>query len=815
MDSMKAGVAALRAGLTRHRLQTIVIGLVVLVSATASVLGLALAADSSAPFDDAFRAQHGADVALAVDAARASGPHLAATGRRPGVTAVAGPFAEVTTTPRTGGPGGCPRPTRAHPCLGPTALRPMTLAGRASPGGPVDDITLESGHWPTRPGQIALSSADVYPDGSLPPGVTLGTRLTVPGAAGPVRLVVTGIATSVTGSADGWVAPAQIGRLLPPGKPGRQPPGRVQMLYRFADAGTAAAIRADVAAVAAALPPGAVAGTQSYLAVRAQEASGIAPIAPFVIAFGVIGMVMSALIVVNVVSGSVVAGYHRIGVLKSIGFTPGQVIAAYAGQALAPAVAGTLGGLVLGHLLAAALLGRAARAYQVAALGVPVWVDVAVPAAICALAGVAALVPAARAGRLSAVQAITAGRAPGAGRGFAAHRLLARLPLPRPVTLGLAIPFARPARAALTLVAVLVGATAVTLAAGLSGSLSRVVSGLSLTRTEQVQVQVPPGGSGEFVAGPGAGAPGHGGRPGHVSVTAALRTQPGTLHAVAEADTQVTVAGLAGQIPVTAFRGGSAWTGYPLISGHWYRGPGQADVPTGFLAATGLAVGDTVTITYGGRPVPVRIVGQVFDSENGGLAMITGWPTLATAGRPPAVTQYDVGLRPGTSAAAYAQALGARIGPAYFVRVNNTTRGLPVVDGLLAVLTLGLAAVAGLGVLNTALLHTRERVHDLGIFRAVGMTPRQTLAMVVCSVTGIGLAAGVIAVPAGIALQRFLVPAMAAAAGTGLPASFVDVYGGGELAGLACAGLVIAAAGALLPAGWAARSRPATALRTE
>jgi putative ABC transport system permease protein len=41
------------------------------------------------------------------------------------------------------------------------------------------------------------------------------------------------------------------------------------------------------------------------------------------------------------------------------------------------------------------------------------------------------------------------------------------------------------------------------------------------------------------------------------------------------------------------------------------------------------------------------------------------------------------------------------------------------------------------------------------------------------------------------------------------------VYGAGELAALALAGLAIALAGALLPAGWAARSRTASALRTE
>ena len=49
------------------------------------------------------------------------------------------------------------------------------------------------------------------------------------------------------------------------------------------------------------------------------------------------------------------------------------------------------------------------------------------------------------------------------------------------------------------------------------------------------------------------------------------------------------VAGLPGQVPVTAFRGNADRTGYDLISGRWLTGPGQADVPANFLTVTGKA----------------------------------------------------------------------------------------------------------------------------------------------------------------------------------------------------------------------------------
>ena len=98
------------------------------------------------------------------------------------------------------------------------------------------------------------------------------------------------------------------------------------------------------------------------------------------VAFGVIGLAMSVLIVANVVSGAVVAGYRRIGMLKSIGFTPGQVVAAYAGQVAVPAVAGCVAGVVAGQPAG----GAAARPDRQtstgsARCGVPLWVDVAVP----------------------------------------------------------------------------------------------------------------------------------------------------------------------------------------------------------------------------------------------------------------------------------------------------------------------------------------------------------------------------------------------------------------------------------------------------
>jgi putative ABC transport system permease protein len=796
-------VRAARGGLSGRRVQTVVIGLVLLISTAASTLALGLLVDSNAPFDHAFAAQHGSEVTATAQATTAQ---LAATAHLPGVTAAAGPFPETTITakiPVT------PPPGQSGPADGGFSQTQLTVVGRPSPGGPVDDLTLESGHWPTQPGQVVLTDV-------RGPGEQIGAQITVTGVPGSPHLTIVGFATSITQTAQAWVLPSEVAALRAPGAPGVS-----QMLYRFSSATTTSQTNGDIASVRAALPGGSVLGAESYLTVKLQDTSSIAPWVPFIVAFGVIGLVLSALIVANVVSGAVVAGTRRIGVLKSIGFSPGQVVASYVIQVAVPAFLGCVIGVVAGNLLSVPLLSQTAQVYGVGALAVPVWVDVAVPLAMLGLAGLTAVLFALRAGRMSAVQAIATGRAPRPKHGYAAHRMLGRDPwvrLPRAVTIGLAGPFARPARTAITLAAILFGGVAVTFGAGLGTSLDRVYNDLSHSASEPVQVSFPgaPSQNGNGKAGPGPGPALPSLAAQEHAVQAALRAQPGTLHYVAEADDDIAALGLPDRVSLIGFGGDGSWTGYALIAGHWYSSAGQADVNTAFLADTGTKVGDSYTITSGSRHLTIQIAGEIFDPGGGRPEIIASQSTLTALDPGLAPDQYDVALTAGTSAHAYANAVGAKLGQFYQVSSNSDSSSqFFVIIGMVTTLTLLLAAVAGLGVLNTVVLQTRERVHDLGVFKAIGMTPRQTMAMVVCSVAGIGLVAGLIAIPAGIAVHHFVLPAMGHAAQTDVPPSVLNVYRPGELVLLALSGLVIATAGALIPAGWAARTRTAFALRAE
>jgi putative ABC transport system permease protein len=771
-------------GLLRHKVQAVVIGMVLLISTASATLGLTLLAASNAPFTHAFGAQHGADVTVTVNAARASSADLAATRRLGGVTAAAGPFSASTVQAQFSG----------------QPFGQLTLSGRASPGGPVDDVVLNAGHWPDGPGQVVL---DASPGGGGPGGgPQLGSTLTLTGGPGPGALTVVGFGNSVTNTADGWVTPGEIARLRGPGVL-----ASTQMLYRFTDAASYAQVRADVAEVTRALPPGAVTGAASWLAAENQGASNGAIMEPFVVAFALIGLVMAVLIVGNVISGAVVAGYQRIGVLKSIGLSPAQVMVVYLSRVGWPALTGCLAGVVVGNLLAVPVLQGSADAYGVGAQHTPWWASVVAPAGMLALTALAALGPALRAGRLSAAEAIAAGRAPRMGRGYAAHRLAARLRLPRPIGLGLAAPAARPARTVVTLAAVAFGATAVIFAFGLHSSLSRAAQSQSLSGTVPVQIQP---------FGLGAGPQQTPDAAQDAAVTAALRAQPGTLHQVALYQNQVKVPGIAGNVNAQAFGGDASWTGYGIIAGRWSNAPGEVDVNTAFLNQSGLAVGGTATVNTGTAQVTVRIVGEVFQpgSEPTLYGSAQTLPGVATDVN---LQQYDVGLRPGTSAAAYIQAVNARLGSNNPWQATTPDKGkfYTIASGLVGLLALMVAIAAGLGVLNTVLMTTRDRVHDLGVFKALGMRPGQMLTMVVCWIAGPAVVAAAIAAPAAVALNAATVRAMAGTAHTGIPASFTQVFPPSRLALLSLAAVVIAVAGALLPASWAARARPAVALRAE
>ncbi|MGW2826281.1 ABC transporter permease [Streptomyces sp. NPDC001443] len=781
---MSALGKVVRSGVARRRVQTLVIGLTTLMAVAAAVLGGTLMVISDGPFDDAFARQHGAHLSVQFDAGRVSAGQLSASGAAEGVSAAAGPFPTATVTPRAdeAGPGW-----------------PITVVGRSGPGRDVDEVTLLNGRWPVRAGEIVLSAdSPLIPD--------LGGKVAFSRPSGAPTLTVVGVARSVTQTADAWVLPLQMPALTEPGG------GGYQMVYRFTHADTAAQITAGGKAVTASLPRAAAVGEQSWLTVRKNAERATALYVPFLVTFGVLGLVMSVLVVGNVVASAVGTQTRRIGVLKAVGFTPAQVVRAYVGQALVPAAVGTALGVLAGHLLAVPVLAEATDVYGTSSLAVAPWVDLAVIAGVLGLVAATAWAGAWRAGRLRTVDALAVGRTASAGRGRWAVRLAGRLPLPQPVALGLARPFARPARALAMGTAVLFGTVAATFTVGMSASLGEVMKAKAHDAADVTVPEPLPefGPRGTVIEKPRADP---------AAVAAAVEATAGTAKYYRAATVRATVAGLTGTVDVIAFTGDASWGGYTMVEGRWIGGPGEAAVPTAFLAATGTRIGDTLTLGGLAEPVTVRIVGEVLDPRNSGMQVFTDARTLTPARPDLTDASHHIAVTSGTDVAAYVDALNRDLAPlGVTAQIGGPGAGSDMVvtlDALSALLTLMLVAVAALGVLNGVLLDTRERVREIGVHKALGMTPRQTLAMVLTSVVVTGLVAGALGVPLGVSVHGWVMPAMGDGAGLRLPDSVIAVYHGAELLPLALGGLLIAALGALLPAGWAARARTATALRTE
>jgi putative ABC transport system permease protein len=737
-------------GAQRRRVSTIVIIAATTMAVTATVLAGLLLAASSAPFANAFAQQKGAHLAAFFDSKATTSQQAAATASK--ADQALGPFPVATAVVKED-PGTPPTP-------------PLKVVGRPDPSGdPIDRVTLLDGRWPRAAGEIVTARTNVR----IPTGVVLhlenGSTLTVVGEA-----------RSLSATAQGWVTPEEAVAL---GQTGWQ------MLYRYSDAGSAAAMTAHKNA----LGPGAQ--TQSWLDVRNDAAHRTQLYVPLLSAFGLIGLALAALVIGNVTAGTVASATRRIGVMKALGLTPSQVVRACLAQALIPGLIGAVLGIVAGDFLAVPLTSDVADLFGTVPMSVTPWVDAAaIAAAALVIAGTAA--PAAwRAARLRTVDALAVGRTPHSGRGRVATRLAARTRLPRPVSLGLAQPFTRPARLLAMLVTIGLGTAAATFAIGLAVSL-RHVQAADQKPDSSADVNVGPS--------PENRDP--------LAAEAAIAAAPGTARYYGRGPADISVDGLREPARGVVTSGDASWAGYEMLDGHWYGKPGEAVVNTAFLTATGKHVGDTVT---GSGHGPLTLVGEVFDgSANNHLYTdIAGLPGQDQ------LLEWYVELKPGTDRDAYVQALQARKFNAMPTQTEGVDGTLLLLDSITALLTALLVSVAGLGVLNAVVLESRDRVHDIGVHKSMGMTPKQTAAMVVASIGIPGLVGGLAGVPAGYLLHRWAVPAMARGAGIRLPDSTIDVYAPILLGILALAGLALAAGGALLPAGWAARTRTAVALRTE
>jgi putative ABC transport system permease protein len=758
-------------GIRRHRLQTAVVFVIAGLAITVGAMGGTLLVQTSSPYDHAFDVLAGPHLVVTFDASKTTSSVVAATATLPGVTAAGGPWA-VADVPME---------------IGDTKFE-AGVVGRDDPGGKLDRVQLVQGRWVRGPGEIVLTRAL-----ALGYRISVGDRVKSLGIPDRPVLTVVGEAVDVIPYANrGWVSSGQVGALV-----AGDAFNGYRMVYRFRSAATRADLRADVKEIEENVPVGAVLGYSSYLDFRDSYNFTNSLILTFLFAFAALALGAVAVIVANVVTGAVLASYRDIGILKAIGFVPRQVVLVFVVQMLIPGLVAAVIGVPLGALAAKPLLNMAADAMGLPAPSALAYgVDALVLFAGLGIVVAAAALPAWRASRLNAVTAITTGTAPSGRWSTSLHGRLGWWTLPRPVAVGAGDAFARPLRGALTVVAILVGVATLVFASGLYTAILRF-NDLFTSPDYQVTVS----------------------RFGGFSDAATmdlLQRQSGTSIVVGERQLELALPGQVDPVPAQILRGSSERLGYKVAEGRWFTGPGEAVVGVVFNPYH-WRVGQTVDVVLEGKPLQVHVTGACYCF----FSLSMDWSTLAAIAPTAQPSNYLVQLRAGTNVDAYIKAVSLAE-PDFLAPSAAGGGGGPgvniegILDTLVAALAVVLGLIAGLGVFNTLLLTTRERVRDIAILKAIGMTPGQVSAMVMTSAFVLGSMGAILGIPAGIVLYDYLVDAMARVANfTISSSSFQLVIHPLQLGGVALAGVLVAMLGAILPARWAARAPAANVLNIE
>jgi ABC-type antimicrobial peptide transport system permease subunit len=89
------------------------------------------------------------------------------------------------------------------------------------------------------------------------------------------------------------------------------------------------------------------------------------------------------------------------------------------------------------------------------------------------------------------------------------------------------------------------------------------------------------------------------------------------------------------------------------------------------------------------------------------------------------------------------------------------------------------------------------------------------IVMVATSAGFLALVGGMAAVPAGVALYRFLFNLLSNLGGNDTPSSLYDVFAPWELIAIPLAGVIVAIGAALVPGRWAARTNVVEVLHAE
>jgi putative ABC transport system permease protein len=194
-------------------------------------------------------------------------------------------------------------------------------------------------------------------------------------------------------------------------------------------------------------------------------------------------------------------------------------------------------------------------------------------------------------------------------------------------------------------------------------------------------------------------------------------------------------------------------------------GGGVAVLPRSIAARTGLTVGSTLTLAVGeGKVVDLRVAGIAERTLPGsvGEAILVGWPDATAVFGVQGADVLAVRFKPGQIATARPQLEAAARQAALEPNPLETVAGavdtaLSQVFGLFDALALIAVVVAALGIVNTLTVGVLERVRELGVLRAAGMTRGQVRRTVVVEAGILGIVGSVLGIATGLVAGAVLV----------------------------------------------------------
>jgi putative ABC transport system permease protein len=705
----------------------------------------------------------------------------------PGVD-VAAPSFEQRTYLGTGlfGPGPLPSPITLvgiDPLLEPR-IHDLTLAS-GSPLGPDDEPT-------------ALVSATLARED----GLSVGARLGLQGIDAPVYLRVAGILAG-DGPWAGATGRAVVTR-LPVAQAVFGADGITRVDLDLADGATPAAV---IETLQATLAEPFVVSSQPELAAAMEASTGDFAATTALIA--AIVLFAGAFLIFNTLSMTVVERVRELGLLRAAGATRGQVSAYILVQASVIGVLGAGVGIVAGGLLAAGIAAWMGTVGSVPIAGPVVRLGDAVAALAIGL-GVtlaAAVEPARRAGRVPPVEALKARLdLPSARHArlrwliavFAVVGVLGLAIWPRAageaallrslaiyavlLAVALLVPFVLPvlariagtpfmllvrleerlarasvlrdrARAALTVGALTVG-LAMVVALGGVGQHARAVAGAWIADVvpgDVVVTSIFPRGLDE----------------GLVETLGAL-DGVGSVSPIATFDLAVDGRRVDGVAMIGADL--EADGRLHLVDGDRATALAELDrggaviVPSGVAARDGLGLGSRLTVVAAdGSAMSMRVVGVAGRTLPGrsGESLLVGWADadrLGIDGADAFAVRFDEDASPADRAALADEARTLALDPVPLDRIQGAIgAALDRVFGLFDVLSLIAVIVATLGIINTLTMNVFERVREIGVLRAAGMTRRQVWRSVVVEAGITGLVGAICGVAAGFVVGGLMV----------------------------------------------------------